>query len=397
MIFLGLGFFSCAKNTPIDPPIVNQSVFQHEWSARIDAKQEVVGNELNQLYQNTFLHFGDLKQPATIFGQNVSTGERDWTYVYDGWDKSNIDYNYLHQNMLICVTEFRVFGFDLDSQKVVWEYDLFQSSQRRDSGTLTKGKFYLVVGAKSKESDGFEESILEFDPFTGEQTEMVKYSPGSLGTQTISPPTFWEDNIMIYNVRPNSEQPPELIQQYIVAFDHIQNVELWRTLVTDHFASNNLHPPIIYNDLVITGGDYSMYAFDLKSGKQVWKTQIPGYDKFGIWNNTNHLLVNDRLFVNDTGTNSLCLNPKTGEIIWHEDFYSSNCTENMLYYEKKDYLVFTSWGKGSVIVLDASTGELVHREKAFDGSIYNNDIVYDDKLDMFFTTTYKHAVAFKIN
>ncbi len=129
----------------------------------------------------------------------------------------------------------------------------------------------------------------------------------------------------------------------------------------------------------------------------LWRTQVPGYTKFAIWNNTNHLLVNDKLFVNDVGTNSLCLDPETGAIIWHENYYSSNCTDNMLYYEKEDYLVFTSWGKGSVIVLDALTGQLIHRENGYENSVFNNDIVYDEERDMFFTTTYKHAIAFKIN
>ncbi len=69
----------------------------------------------------------------------------------------------------------------------------------------------------------------------------------------------------------------------------------------------------------------------------------------------------------------------------------------MVYYEKEDLLVFTSWGYGSVMVLDALTGETVHRERPYDNSTYTTDVVYDKERDMFFTSTYKHAIGFKIH
>lgn len=375
---------------------VDIETFELVWSNRILPNQEVIGSDVNQVYENIFLHFGDLEQAATIYAQDILTGDRVWTYEYSGFDTHNIDFNYLYQNILICVTRSRVFGFDLNNQEVVWEYNL-QAQFLRDSGNITNDKFYLVVSENFDSSGGFNESILEFDPFTGAVKEIVKYFPDAIGTKTISPPVFWKDNILVYNFRPNSEQAPELVQQYIIAYDFLNEVELWRTLVTDSYASNGLIPPIINNDVVITGGDYSIYAFDLNTGDKLWKTSVPGLNQFAIWRTTNHLIHNNQLYVNDIGTNSLKLNIEDGSIIWHEDFYSSNCTDNMLYYEKKDYLIFTSWAKGSVIVLNALTGELVHRENGFENSAFNNDIVYDDQKDMFFTTTYQHAIAFKIN
>ena len=109
------------------------------------------------------------------------------------------------------------------------------------------------------------------------------------------------------------------------------------------------------------------------------------------------MINNDRLYVNENGENVTCLNPATGELIWNNPKGGPNCTDNMVYYEKEDLLVFTSWGYGSVMVLDALTGETIHRENSYDNSPYNNDVVYDPETDMFFTSTYKHAVGFKVN
>jgi outer membrane protein assembly factor BamB len=139
-----------------------------------------------------------------------------------------------------------------------------------------------------------------------------------------------------------------------------------------------------------------MYGFDIQTGEQLWKTSMPGYTQWGIWTKTNHLLKDDRLYVNEGGHQLHCLNPLDGSFIWQNLEDAPNCSDNMLYYEKEDYLVYTSWGLGSVMIVDALTGELVHQERSED-STYNNDPVYDPETDMFFTSTYKNAVGFKIN
>jgi outer membrane protein assembly factor BamB len=102
------------------------------------------------------------------------------------------------------------------------------------------------------------------------------------------------------------------------------------------------------------------------------------------------------LYVNNGQEDVTCLDPETGELIWNNPKGGPNCTDNMVYYEKEDLLVFTSWGYGSVMILDALTGETLHREHRFDNSSYNNDVVYDEERDMFFTSTYKHAIGFRV-
>ena len=242
-------------------------------------------------------------------------------------------------------------------------------------------------------------AILKIDIGTGEFEEVYESVNDLEGLKSISPVAVSEVDgslVLFFNEEPNAELPPQDVRQQLVAYNIDTQEVLWKSNVTEGFSSNSLHPPIIYQNLVITGGDWSIYAFNIHTGEQRWRTPIAPESPFANWGSTNHLIHGNRLFVNDTGDHLTCLDPLTGAVIWDSQD-APNCTDNMLYYDKEDFLVFTSWGNGSVMILDALTGETIHREHRYDDSQYNNDIVYDDELDIFFTRTYKHAIGFKIN
>ena len=233
------------------------------------------------------------------------------------------------------------------------------------------------------------------NPYTGQLNSIYETSVGLL-----SPPSFQTNNQgkvqIIMNEYPWSELPEESIQN-IFCLDYLSGKENWRNdSISENFRSNIGLNPIIYdNRIVITGGDWSIYAFDVETGEQLWRYEFEY--PWSIWVHTNHLINEDRLYVNNAMEDVTCLNPETGDLIWNNPEGGPNCTDNMVYYEKEDYLVFTSWGYGSVMILDALTGETIHRERKYDNSQYNNDVVYDPDLDMFFTSSYKHAIGFKIH
>jgi outer membrane protein assembly factor BamB len=138
-----------------------------------------------------------------------------------------------------------------------------------------------------------------------------------------------------------------------------------------------------------------MYSFDAKTGEQNWKREFPQPQPWALWGTTEHLIKENRLYVNEVGRDIACLNADNGEIIWDNKEDAPNCTPTMTYY--KDMLVYTSWGKGSIMVLDAFTGERIHRERPHNNSTFNTDVVYDEETDMFFTTDYHYAYGFKIH
>ena len=261
------------------------------------------------------------------------------------------------------------------------------------------GKLYLGADFAFGTSSQVQH-LMEIDILTGSYSMVLSLPPDSVGIKSISPPVFWHDSenertLMILNEYPNAQLPPEKAEQNIMAIDLETKEVVWKTEnFTENFYSNSLHPPVIYNDIVITGGDWSIYAFDVRTGEQLWRYEFDY--PWAIWTKTNHLLHDGRLYVNNSQEDVTCLNPETGQLIWNNPKGGANCTNNMVYYEKEDLLVFTSWGYGSVMVLDALTGETLHREHRYDDSSYNNDVVYDPMTDMFFTSTYKHAVGFKV-
>ncbi|MEZ4906768.1 MAG: PQQ-binding-like beta-propeller repeat protein [Saprospiraceae bacterium] len=159
--------------------------------------------------------------------------------------------------------------------------------------------------------------------------------------------------------------------------------------------SNGQIPPVLYSDNIITGGDWSIYSFNAKTGELNWKTEFIEHKPFPLWSTAKHLLHENKIYVNNAGFNIRCLNADTGELIWHNPTDAPNCTTTMTYYQ--DMLVFTSWGYGSIMVLDALTGEKIHREYSHNGSTFNTDVIYDQETDMFFTIDYLYAYGFKIH
>ena len=387
------------QTKPVETEDVDiNDVFEMKWATRMNFEKEIVGSDQQQVFENNFICFGDLGDPATIFGFNINTGSKDWEYIYEGDDKANINNNYLYENILICVTGKRVFGFDLKSHTLAWELNLRDLNIRPSRGTIaTNNIFYLAADFDFKH-DSHTQHLMEFNIFTGDyrivySAKAIEYLIG------ISPPVHYNNGkqeLLIFNEYPKFSEPPERSSQNMVAIDLHTTEVVWRCEnISDFFSSNSLHPPIIYKNKVITGGDWSIYGFNADNGEKLWRYAFDY--PWGIWATTNHLIHNDRLYVNNTIEDVTCLNPETGALIWNNPQGGPNCTDNMLYYEKEDLLVFTSWGYGSVMVLDALNGKTLHRERAYEYSQFNNDVVYDAESDMFFTSTYKHAIGFKVN
>ncbi len=394
---------SCQEENPTiapPPPFEEIEIFDQQWSSVMDSAKEIVNLNNGVFYKDWYIYSGDLNFAPTLMAFNKETGNKDWEYVHSGIADSEIDYSILVGNIYIARTNKVIFAIDLDTRLPIWEFD-FRAELNFSPGPvwLEQGLIYLR-GSQNLNTDQMTSDILKFDPNTGFLDIFYSADSGSIG---LSPHVSYTSKntgreMFILKVYPNAGQSPPTTTQNIRAVDAETKQVIWETKdFTQFYASDVGRPAIIYNeDIVITGGDWSMYGFDIQTGEQLWKTSMPGYTQWGIWTKTNHLLKDDRLYVNEGGHQLHCLNPLDGSFIWQNLEDAPNCSDNMLYYEKEDYLVYTSWGLGSVMIVDALTGELVHQERSED-STYNNDPVYDPETDMFFTSTYKNAVGFKIN
>lgn len=403
IIILGSLFWSCQEDR-VMPSETQENIedpVEIEWASRMNFDKEIVGTDNTLQYKDWVLVGGDIDDPATIMAFNKETGTIDWTLTFDEVQGADIIYMHLYQNIIIARNAYQTFAIDLESRELIWQINFKEKNERLDKGLIASNNmYYQPSDLNFNPLGGHTQKLYEIDVFTGEYKEVYAQQPDAEGTKSISPPAIFTDqgsDIMIFNERPNAATSSPVTRQEIVAIDINTQNTIWRSKVTDKFASNGLHPPIIYdNRIVITGGDWHMYAFDIKTGDFLWKASISDDSPFSIFTKTNHLIHEDMLYVNENGENVTCINPETGAIIWNNPEGGANCTDNMIYYEKEDLLVFTSWGFGSIMVLDALTGETIHREHRYDNSSYNSDVVYDEELDMFFTSTYKHAIGFTV-
>jgi len=403
LVIASLLLLSCTSQDPLQggqSTEVDQSdpssPLKIQWATRLEVDREVVGSNYNQEYGDYLLATGDIGDPPTIYAFHKETGNLDWKYVHDGVVKHEINTSIMANAIYIGMCSDGIIGYDTDKNSILWEvnFDTFDLLSAFDM-TVLNGYVYIVA-TRNYNSISEASVVFELNPLSGELRELYDsqvYYLSPVAVETINGNTTFYCNEI-----PRTENPlkPEDMFQNIISVDAATGELNWRyEMVTDSFASNLIHPPVVYEDIVITGGFSNIYAFDANTGEKLWQ-----YDfdyPWAVWNNTNHLIYDDRLYVNNGQRDVTCLNPRTGELIWNNPQGGANCSDNMVYYEQEDLLVFSSWGYGSVMVLDALTGDAIHQELPYANSNYTNDVVYDEALDMFFTTTYKHAIGFTVS
>jgi outer membrane protein assembly factor BamB len=304
----------------------------------------------------------------------------------------------MKDNIYVGLFQKGIIAVDIATQQPLWDINFRPDDYLLSRGipVFREGKLYHKVDQNFKEPTQ-KNYLMEIDLATGNMQPFLTLADST----SMSPPLLYKEEesgreLMIYNERTNIFATPGETQQRVVAIDFDTKEVVWTSEVfPDNYASSPHHPPVISKGILMTGGDWSIYGLDVHTGEILWRTKFEG-QQVSIWNDTEYLIHNNRVYVNDESETVACLDPKTGNFIWRNPKGGANCTDQMFYFEKEDWLVFCSWGYGSVMILDALTGETIHREHRYDNSSYNTNVIYDEELDMFFVSTFKHAVGFKI-
>ncbi len=393
-------FWACEKPDAPLPKVEQDTVFELIWATRMDFEKEIVGTDNTQHYKDWLLVGGDLGFPPTIMAFNKDNGEKDWELILHQVDGKNIHNMILYNNILLAKNGYSVFAINLDTKELLWEENLKVIGMRLGRISLaSNGKLYLNADFAFGTS-GQVLHIYEFDPYSGENRTVYGAALDSTGVYSCSPPAIWFDeelnkDLLVFNLYPDAFGPPQDGAQYLIGVEPDTKQELWRIPIVDQFSSGGGHPPVIIDNHAITGGWDMIFSIDLLTKSIAWDTKFD-YST-AVWGKTQRLVIDGKVYANSGQEDVACLDLETGDFIWRNPSGGPNCTDNMLYYEKEDLLVFTSWGYGSVMILDAFTGETIHKEHNYDNSQYTTDVVYDKDRDMFFTNTYKHAIGFKVH
>jgi outer membrane protein assembly factor BamB len=385
-------------------PIDTTKTFEQKWQSFIlTSKIDLVGSDVNLVYKNLFITTGDYKKTATLYAWNTKTGLKEWEWISP--DLEDIDYLEIKGNILLANTLREVFAFNLDTRQIIWEENIKNQGFNADNGMTVTDKDIYVTWNTYKDWGLFPKdsvAIFKYDINTGNKEKIFGFGlEEGKWEPSVSEVCFWQDpitkdSILLFNKDGSNAHtsPQEQPTDFYAINIRTKNV-LWRQEKYCPISSNMVHAPVVYDNDVIISGDWSIYSFDIPTGKLNWRRQFPQLGNFGSFGSTQNLLVNDRLFINPVGFDVMCLNAKNGEIVWHNTTDAPNCTPLMHYY--KDMLVYTSWAFESVMVLDALNGKLIHKQPPPDKSTFYANMAYDPLTDMFFTYTFKSVYGFKIN
>ncbi|MEO7803640.1 MAG: PQQ-binding-like beta-propeller repeat protein [Actinomycetota bacterium] len=140
---------------------------------------------------------------------------------------------------------------------------------------------------------------------------------------------------------------------YVVALDAGDGHEIWR--IQQQVANSS--PSILGDMVILGGGDLNVYALDLKTGKEVWKTSVPG--KFNTQNFP--AIAFGDVFMADRIGNIYRLDGTTGKRKWLFDDAEVGFVQSFPVIAGKT--LFIGNGAGWLYALDTDDGRLLWKHQ----------------------------------
>jgi outer membrane protein assembly factor BamB len=231
----------------------------------------------------------------------------------------------------------------------------------------------------------------------------IKFSNGSIGVQTIDNKVFcldgktgeilWAhfgiaDDLSILSGFSLDEQNAKIAFQYSTGEIFVVHLASGEDLWTDTLSSpldsaytegslmRVASAPLIVNDMVISyGGDGYAAAFDLNTGKNIWKKEFSVSRPFWVSGNTMFAISKtDTLFAADI---------KTGNVMWKADLTTFKGDEGARTHWTPpvmiDSNIITISSKGTGVLINAVTGK-VSETLNFPEDVYLKPVVVDSGL-----------------
>lgn len=344
-----------------------------------------------------YVHHGEFSLTA----YNKITGKKEWYWKHPIKWQRGIDEFEIKGDFGVFSTVWGVYGMNLRNKKILWEIDF-----TRDKSIFGQSHIHILGNYvytpvsygpfKSPDSLLLERVHLE----SGERETVFTFYKEDIWSPSVSKPVIYhnpdtkESLMIIIRQENNDDYGPQTSPTHLIAINLRTKKVAWKK---EHFCEVGTqlgHSPVIYGKNVLVMGDWSVYCFDIESGALQWRKQFIKHKPFGSFSNTQSLLHEGKFYINPGAPDIYCLNADNGGILWHNPKDAPSCEEHMLI--RDGLLIYTSWGLGSLMILDAETGRLLHREMPHDGSAFHTDAVYDAETDTYYTFNYKDVMAFNI-
>ena len=392
---------SCHKEDtiPSDPPVVAKPIFEKVWSTRIyDAPKENVGSSNAYLYKDMYVVTGNgynIPDPK-LYIFDTKTGIKKFEIKQTG--KYQVPgYNLIGKDKIVVISDAKgIAAYDIESRSLLWEEVHTDKNELGLVGQLPIYGNHVYKGISIGSFDG-PAKMIRYNLFSGEKDELITIPINDKWSPQFSPPTFFvnekKDTIMLFiDSKNNVNFGPLSSPTDLIAYNITKKRMQWTIKNVMEVGTNTLSPPVVFENTVIFGGDWSIYSVDILTGKVKWRKEFLELAKVGNFNSTGLLLVNDKVFANPDVFDIFCLNAKDGSTIWHKKD-APNCSPKMLHND--GMLITSSFGLGSVLIYDLENGNLIHKEKSSNN--YNIDVLYDAESNMYFVQDFAQAVGFKIN
>ena len=337
----------------------------------------------------------------SLTAYNKVTGEKAWYWRHPFKWQKGIDEFEIKGDIAVFSTVWGVYGFNLRSKRILWELDFTRDKRVFGQSPIDIIGNYVYTSVnygafKSPDSLQLERIHLE----NGERETVYTFYKDDIWSPSVSKPVVYHnpethESLLIIIRQDNHENyGPQESPTHLLAIDLRSRKLVWERKKFCEVGTQLGHSPVIYGKNVLVMGDWSAYCFEAESGEFFWRKPFNHLKPYGSFSNTQSLLHEDRFYINPGAPDIFCLNPEDGNILWHNPKDAPNCEAYMQI--QKGMLIYTSWGLGSIMILDAETGKLLHREMPSDGSAFHVDVSYDSQTDTYFTCSYKDAYAFKI-
>ena len=262
----------------------------------------------------------------------AATGRTKWFIENEEEGSAQVTPSVDDQHVYLSIPFGRFIALERSTGVEVWR---FQAKDRLDaSSVLVDGRIY-VGSAEAK-------TFYCLDAATGTLVweKQLDLEPNSIPTVA--------EGIVVFSIHDLDSPRTDFI-----ALDSATGEQIWRTPNTLGSTS----PSIMGDRVIIGGGDFFAYALDLRTGREIWKSEV--IDKFST--RSMPALAFGDVFLADRIGNIYRLDGETGERKWFFDDTEGTMDQSAPIVAGKT--LYIGSGAGFLYGVDVDSGELVWEDR----------------------------------